>query len=185
MVLNGIPNSSKGTPLWRRLAWIAVCIAAFAFSQTMFLIGTFVSWWLDLAFAGAIAGSVTWLLVTSPRDRASTERFILTSAGIARVPTKARPGEHRGTILIPLAACTSVRLERIGPFWRRLRMSEPDPKHPRVSRIIFDAGIRCPDAVADSVLSALYAVTPLAAARAHPPTRPQASPGSPQPPPLP
>lgn len=183
LVLHGIPNSSKGTPLWRRLAWIALIVGGFLLTQTMVYIGMFLSWWLVLAFAAAIVGVAIWLLATGPRDRASTERFILTSAGIARVPVKARPGEWLDSILIRLDDCDTVRLDRISPFWRRVRLGVRGATTSADTR--FDAGIRCPDASAETVRATLLAMIPRAAARAHPPTTPQAFPGSPQPPPLP
>lgn len=149
LVLAGVPNrkSNRFTP--RSLAWGVVVVGwmlhAYGWGLEMLF-----SRWLVLVVTAALAAGLIWLIATGKRERQGLERFIVTPTGIQRVPFKFDAGSDGfDAVFIPWDGADGVELRRISNVWRRLRIGT---RHgARLRRIVFDAGIRCPDSMAAQV----------------------------------
>lgn len=149
-MLAGVPRSSSGVPLGRRLAWAATILGGFLYAN--FALVLFVaSWVLGLVATGVLAGALIWLLVTGPRDRRGVERFVFSVAGVARLPLVHEPGVRLDTVYVPWTGYETVELRRISNVWRRLRVGQRRAPGAALIEVSFDAGVRCPDARAESV----------------------------------
>jgi hypothetical protein len=171
--LAGVPRHSDSVPLGRRLAWgvtVTGGVLYFYFAALIFLL----FWPLALLCLVALVGSLIWLLVTGPRDRRGVERFVFSSAGVARLPLVHEPGLKLDTAFEPWTGEEAVELRRISGVWRRLRIDRRRGARGGHGGTIFDAGVRCPDAVAPGITSALerYIGKRAPALRKAPPTSP-------------
>jgi len=155
LVLAGVPNRMKSSSTLRRAVWIVVMVAMIVHWQTWILQIRY-GWWMPLAILGILGLAVVWLLLTGPRERKGTERFVVTSAGITRVVPNAAPGDlSLGSQFIPWGRSDAVVVTRISPFWKRVRIGR---KAGRTLRdVAFDAGIRCPDGVDREVIGTIRA----------------------------
>lgn len=153
LVLAGVPNSMKSGSAWRRGAWAVLIVLLVVHSQSwMFSIR--LGWWVPLAVLAMIVAGVVGLLVTGPRERGGTERFVITPAGITRVATKLQAGASSvDSIFIPWGKADAVHLKRVSPFWKRLRVGTVSGS--TIAGIQFDAGIRCPDKDVDLVVGTI------------------------------
>lgn len=153
LVLAGVPNRSSSQRSPRAIAWGAV-IVGFALLAYTFPLLVMISGWLFLAALAGLAGTFVWLLATSRRERQGKERFIITPAGIQRVPFNFDPASTRlDSLFLPWNGADTVELTRVSAFWRRLRIGKAVAG--RIDRPLLDAGIRCPDAMAPQVLHAI------------------------------
>ncbi len=155
LVLAGVPNSMRAGSGWRRAAWAVLIVLLGVHSQTWIL--TFrLGWWVPLAILAMLLAGVVWLLVTGPRERGGTERFVITPAGITRVATKLQAGASSvDSIFIPWGKADAVHLKRVSPFWKRLRVGTVSGR--TITEIQFDAGVRCPDNDVDLVVGTIRA----------------------------
>jgi hypothetical protein len=171
LILAGVPRSASGASVPRRAAWIGVFILTALISKLWPLFIAPGRWVIPLIAFGGILIVVTVLLVTGQRERHGTERFCITPSGLARVPATFDPASARlDTAFLPWSDCNAVELKRVSPFWRRLRIGRNGPRA-RLTEVLFDAGIRCPDAAADIVL---HTIRSYLAPPTHPPTAPPA-----------
>jgi hypothetical protein len=184
LVFYGVPRSSAGTPLWRKLAWVCILTAGIFAFQLIGVMAIFLGWIMALVVVGTLVAAAIAMFITGPRDRRTTEKFILTTAGLARVSTEVRNGDRLDSILVKIDDCDAVRFDRTSAVWRRLRIGTSGSRG-KLHQVRFDAGIRCPDEAADRVREALLLRMPRSQRSIHPPTTPQALAGSPNPPPLP
>lgn len=154
LVLCGVPRRTVTSP-YRRIAWGVVVAAAIVFSQTFPLLILHVNWWTALAALVAIVGAGVILLATGPRERHGAERFIIAPSGIARVPFAAAPGGARPEgSWTPWGDADAVELRRVSPYWKKLRIGRRDGDG-RLAAVIFEAGVRCPDASAAEVAATI------------------------------
>ncbi len=154
--LVGVPRTSGG-PWWRRLAWATLLIAAGFLGQFSLPILILAPWLVLLAITTILAGAAA-LLVTSPRERRGRERFIVSALGITRIPLHERQAPGGADALsIPWRGLETFDLYRVSAVWRRLRIRRTAAPGGTPESVIFDAGIRCPDADADQVLRTLEA----------------------------
>ena len=174
LILAGIPAVTSGasSPL-RSLAWAAILILGVIHAYTVMIQFMLLPWVIPLALTLLLAGAIAAMLLSGPRDRRGTERFCITPSGLARMPRKFDPATTRcDNACIRWADCDAVELQRISAVWRRLRIGRQAPSG-RLTDIRFQAGIRCPDAAADIVLTTIrgYLAPAQSPARpAHPPT---------------
>lgn len=153
LILAGVPNSNSGSSIPRRLAWAAVVVIGVAHTL-LWPVQLALNWTVLVAVTAGLAGAVAYLLVTGPRDRGGTERFVVTPAGIWRTPPSANLTETgRGSALVPWEGADGVESKRISAVWRRLRIGHRSGG--RLGRVVFDAGIRCPDARVGEVLATI------------------------------
>lgn len=168
LVLAGVPRRSSGMPIGRRLAWAGTVLLGLFYAffwPVVFLL----SWVLGLAGLGLLIGGLMWLLITGPRDRRGVERFVFSAAGVARVPLVHEPGHTLDTVFVPWDGYEKIELQRISGVWRRLLV------RPRsAAGVRFDAGVRCPDAMAEGVRGAIQSyISRGAPVPAAPPTSPR------------
>lgn len=150
LLLAGVAKQSRATPLGRRLAWAAVGggLLLFALIWPLLLMFNFVALLIVII---ALVGGLIALLVTGRRERRGTERFVITPAGIARIPLRIQPGtDGFDSVMIPWDGSNCVQITRISTVWRSLRIGTADSTG-RMRAVIFDAGFRCPDAAAPEV----------------------------------
>lgn len=149
LVLAGVPHRKSDRLTPRSLAWgflvVGWVLHAYGWGVEMML-----SRWLVLVVTAALGAGLVWLLATGKRERQGLERFIVTPTGIQRVPFKFSAGSERfdGTF-IPWNGEDGVEVRRVSSVWRRLRIGRRHGKGLR--GVVFDAGFRCPDAMADQV----------------------------------
>jgi len=149
LVLAGIPNRMSSTPVLRRLGWVAIITISMVVLFIWPLLAQ-ISWWIPVSMVVSVVAGIVFMNKTGTRERYGTERFVITPDGIARVAMKAdRVTGDLGSVFIPWARSDAVHLKRTGAFWKRLRIGRRAGK--KLVDPIFDAGIRCPDAVAQEV----------------------------------
>jgi hypothetical protein len=175
LILAGIPAAiAPGSPM-RGIAWAAIITLGVVQAYTTMLQVAFLHWTVPLGLVTLIVGAVVAMLLTGPRERRGTERFCITPAGLARLPAHFDPASARfDNAMIPWSSCDAVDLKRISPVWRRLRIGRAAPNG-KLTDVRFQAGIRCPDAAADIVLSTIrqYLAPPTPGPLPpHPPTSP-------------
>lgn len=122
------------------------------------LLGVFLmlSWQASLAIAAAIMIGVVTMLVTSPRERRGRERFIFSSAGVARVPLiETRPDGRVDSLFTPWGHSNNVTVRRHSAFWRRLTIGYRFGSGRRPVNMVFDAAVRCTDADEPRVLATI------------------------------
>lgn len=169
LVLAGVAQGQRGGSVARRAAFWIIAASALIMSQTIFLALLF-AWWLALVMIAVVVGGLAWFWITGPRERRGAERFIITSTGIARVPLVGNDMKDR--LFVPWADADAFALTRISPFWRRIRIGRRTARG-KIANVRFDAGIRCPDAMAPDVEAALQSLLQSPAPpQAHPPTEP-------------
>ncbi len=182
MVLHGVARSSSGTSLWRRLAWIGLAVGAMIVTQAWPFLLMF-SWMVLVAALVAVLAGIIFMVATGRRERAGTERFMFTSAGVARLPAKRDDrGPGMDAVFIPYSPTARLRVDPISPFWRRVRIETPDTHG--VHQVVFDAGFRCPSQHADRVEATIRAAMQGTAMPTDHPTAPPLHPPV-TPPPLP
>lgn len=157
LVLYGVPRSPHA-PGPRRALWAVLMVACVVHFYT---IGAQIIFrpMLALMISVVLVTGVIAMLVTGPRERRGTERFIVTKGGIARVAMKFDPAARRlDTIFVRWGMADTVNIQRISSFWKRLRIGNlGEGPRARMRDVIFDAGFRCPDADAQRVHDAIHA----------------------------
>ncbi|GMU83844.1 MAG: hypothetical protein AMXMBFR47_37140 [Planctomycetota bacterium] len=153
--LFGVPQRTAGRSPLRSFAWVMLIIIAVVYTQVWpLLILSFPWYWSIILPAGLTAGMVA-LLASSRRERSGAERFAVTPIGIARLPIgESVEGAPSDSALIAWSPVHGVELKRVSAFWRRLRIGIRNADG-SLHSLIFDAGIRCPDARADEVHAAI------------------------------
>lgn len=153
LVLHGVPQRISGSPA-RRAMWIAFTIVAFLHAQTlMYQIVWF--WPMAVTISAGLLGGLVYLVSSSPRERRGVERFIFTPAGVARASLAPLKGDRKLAVeFCPYAGATAIELQRVSAVWYRLRIGLPaQGSRPggRVQPSVFDAGVRCTDAMSEPV----------------------------------
>jgi hypothetical protein len=149
LVIAGVPTRA-GAGGWRSAAWAVLIVVGVIHAYTWTL-QLMLSPWVAVFVTFGFFGALIALVSTNKRERGGTERFVITPGGIQRLPMKFDAGSTRlDSIYVPWGAADDIELRRISSVWRRLRIGKRvrtgiDP--------IFDAGIRCPDAMAAEVHS--------------------------------
>ncbi len=156
LVLYGVPRSTAGTSLFRRCAWAVLITASVIFAYVWELV-LFSSLIMLLTIGASLAAGLMALLLTSRRERAGYERFVVSPVGIARLPMN-DPGDNErfDSVIVPWSGATAVELKRISPVWYRIRAGMTAGGG-RMTSVVFDAGVRCPDELAPEVRSTLEA----------------------------
>lgn len=155
LVLFGVPRSSHASGP-RRIFWAVLITLCVTHLYTLSIQVTYRPW-IALVFSLVLVACVIALLVTGPRERRGTERFIVAKGGIARVAMKFDPASRRlDTIFVPWGTADTVNIERISTFWKRLTIGNlASGLHGPMRNAIFDAGFRCPDADVERVREAI------------------------------
>jgi hypothetical protein len=155
LLLYGVPHRAASRSNFRTLSWIALAVIVAVFSQCWPLVLLSLPWYFAAAGAGLLLAWLIAMVATSRRERRGAERFVISPAGIARLPLNdPADGQPLDTTLIPWGAADGVLLKRVSPFWRRLQIGVRDDSG-RLSALVFEAGVRCPDAAAEEVLSVI------------------------------
>ena len=150
LILAGMPKAV--TSGGRRAAWAALIVTAVVIIQFWFLIPG----WVLLVMGLCVLFGLPAMLVTSTRERTGVERFIVSPGGICRIPfkvPKARKAPQTGAVdalFIPWGTSNAVRIKRVGPFWKRVQVGRISPSGV-FKDVVFEAGVRCPDASAELV----------------------------------
>lgn len=146
LVLCGVANRSQAGMTSRRWAWVALAVIGGVYSQFIGVLFMF----QPVIAIGIGLGIGVWLfamVLTKKSDRRGQERFVFGRRGIVCLPlVTGDVGAARAYIAWPPGAEVFVR--RISPFWRHVRITW-------TGGVIFDAGVRCPDDVADAVSARL------------------------------
>ncbi len=144
VVLYGVPRLGD-SPVWRKVAWGllgAGFFVAIQFWPVVFMLpGRFVTYGVVMVL---MVGAAVVLLVTGgKRERLGSARMVFGVWGFSIGPPDPKePATHRRT----WDEVGSVRMDRVGPLWKRLRLSKAPS-----SGVVLDTGIRCPDADAAGV----------------------------------
>jgi hypothetical protein len=157
LVLYGVPRATH-RPGLRRVIWAALITLCVIHLYTLIIQIVFRPM-LALMTSVILGGGVVAMLVTGPRERRVTERFIVTKGGIARVAMKFDPAARRlDTIFVVWGNADAVDVQRLSLFWKRLRVgNQVEGRAGRMRDVIFDAGFRCPDADTERVRDAIHA----------------------------
>ncbi|MBC7771486.1 MAG: hypothetical protein H7210_03210 [Pyrinomonadaceae bacterium] len=173
LILAGVPGKTVGAPAWRRAAWILLGISAcFSLHVAAFFL-LFVSWVVSLMWLIVLIGSFVYMIATSKRERRAAERLVITPYGIARmalVPTPPKTGgngmepglsmlhdaDHArpDTLLIPWGDANTLEFRRLSPVWCSIRIGHIAAGKKKM-RVLFSAGIRCPQATGEMVRAAI------------------------------
>jgi hypothetical protein len=152
--LAGIPGTVTGSPLWRKLAWLGIIVVTILLSQFWIIFIIAEIWYVGAAILLMIIAGIVFLVRTSPRERRGVERIVISPAGISQLPLTFDAGSTSDTTTgmthTPWGLANSVELRRVSTVWRRLRIGHKSDPSARMT-LIFDAGVRCPDAVAERV----------------------------------
>lgn len=180
LVLAGMPEGRSGGSRARRAAFWIIAVAALLLSQALPLFLIKGGGWIAIALLVIVVGGLGWLLVTGPRERRGAERFIVAQAGIARVPLVGSGTTDQ--VFVAWETANMFTLQRISPFWRRLRIGERTARG-ALANVRFAAGIRCPDEAASEVEAMLHSLLapPNSQPPTHPPTAPHQREGQPAP----
>lgn len=144
VLLHGVIYSHGGSPA-RRLSWLTYL--AFAVPYVWFgwaMVIPFAGLWGSLVGFGIVVAWGAVLLITNPRDRKGTQRFVIGRSGIATLPGTAQTDTTTlHASLIPWDAVASIQLQRISSNWKRLRV-RPSARGSHVRHRLI-AGFRCGD----------------------------------------
>lgn len=152
LLLYGVPHRAASRSNFRTLCWIGLGAAVVLYSQFWPVLFMALPWYFALAGAGLLVIGLTVMIGTSRRELGGAERFVISPAGIARLPlSDPRDGQPLDTTLIPWGDADGVLLNRVSAFWRRLQIGVWDGAG-KLSNLVFEAGVRCPDAAAEEVL---------------------------------
>lgn len=155
LIMAGLVSRARRAPLGRRIAWVAVIGAFVAITMLWPVFLVFDALLLVVTLLVA-TGGLAWLLATSRRERRSTERFLFTPGGVARLALTAQQrgpgasatsGAGHDSVFTPWDGANAVEFKRISPYWRRIRIGIAQPGGP-LQRTVFEAGVRCPDSTA-------------------------------------
>lgn len=180
MVLAGVVRSKSGNAWWRTAIWIVLAIGAYMLS---------VIWPISLGFDGGIVyvavllvglvGAMVAMVLTGKRQRSGSEKFVVLSTGIARVPLIFDPNAGKvASLHVPWDGANMVAITRVGPWWKRIKIGEQEGWVMR--RVVFDAGIRCPDEMVEQVRQTVQACLSAAAVDAAQEDAPPADPANDQ-----
>ena len=152
LLIAGVPRVEDTNP-WRRLAFVVLAIAVFAFSQGLFILGQFFGF-LAMAFIfGVIVASIIALVVTSPTKKHSVERIAFTRAGFGRA---AWGGEY-DMRFVAWTGREEIRSKPIGTVWQQLTIRATNDMNK--SKRVFEAGFRCRREELDWVCRAIEALS--------------------------
>lgn len=156
LVLHGVPNRARSTSPLNRALWI-FAIADAAVLGTIWPLILYTSGLLLLAMILALAAVVIWNLATNRRERGGVERFVITPTGIARMPLQASgDAANRGTVFLDFGGANDIDWKQVSPFWARLKVGTR-LRGRSLHRVIFDAGVRCPQHIAPAVVAEIQA----------------------------
>lgn len=152
LVLCGVAMHRKSNGVtWRSVAWITLGVITIAYSQVyaFFLIRSPL---ITLVIFGIIVLGLVGMILTRDGDRRGQERFVFGTHGIGCVPLHVGD-ERAGRVFIHWPTGGTIQLRRVSAFWRLLLIKSQN-------KVVFKAGVRCPDAVADEVESRVLALAP-------------------------
>lgn len=133
-VLAGVPQSLGGST-GRRVARGFVMVGAFLSAQ-MVLALMFIHWAAAVGAVAVFGGIVTWLLVSSPRERGGAERFVFGTSGLARIAAKNDAVRGDDESFVKFEASTQVQFVAVGAKWGKFRVVDGSGKK------CFEAGVR-------------------------------------------
>lgn len=151
LVLCGVPNRRSGGSWWRRLAWGLVIGSGLLLSQIGVLL-FMVHWIVLVVYILAVIGGAAALLISGPRERRGTERFVVSPGGISRVAMDAgKDGTRMDSVFIPWSSGAVLHIQAISNVWVRIRIGTRPDRRGIPSDLDFDAGVRCPAASLERV----------------------------------
>ncbi|GDX97768.1 hypothetical protein LBMAG48_01720 [Phycisphaerae bacterium] len=136
--LAGVPRHLGGA-VHRRVLRIVVVIGAVLLAQAVLIVWAF-SLRTALLLLVMFVLAVVWLMVSSPRERGGTERFLIVAGALVRLPAKADGGVLTDSLRVEIDAGDTVQLRVIGTQWAGLVIARAD------SSKKFEAGFACADA---------------------------------------
>lgn len=149
-VVHGVPKGIVGAS--RRYTNVAIGVAVLLalLSLTWELAVTVVGG-IGLLVIVGLGLALSAILVFMGRGKQSgSTRFVFVEGGAYYEPVKATIGtKMTGERFIRWSGAERLTLQRVGPFWRKIRI-DLGPKSP-----VLEAGIRCPDASEESVRVAI------------------------------
>jgi hypothetical protein len=128
-----------GGAVHRRVLRIVVVIGAVLLAQAVLIVWAF-SLRTALLLLVMFVLAVVWLMVSSPRERGGTERFLIVAGALVRLPAKADGGVLTDSLRVEIDAGDTVQLRVIGTQWAGLVIARAD------SSKKFEAGFACADA---------------------------------------
>lgn len=152
LLLYGVPHRAASRWNFRTFSWIGLAVIVVVFSQCWPLVLMALPWYFTVAGAGLLLVWLVAMMATSRRERRGAERFVISPAGIARLPLNdPADGQPLDTTLVAWGEADGVLLKRVSPFWKKLQIGVWDGGG-KLSALVFEAGVRCPDAAAEEVL---------------------------------
>lgn len=135
IMLGGVPKHLGG-PTHRRVLRITVLVSSFFILQTA-LFATRYSYLVGLSVLAVFGLLVTWLIVSSPRERAAAERLLVLPRMLVRLPIDSPVPVYTDAVRIKFDAGSVIVIKRIGTQWASLQVFGPDQS------TIFESGVRC------------------------------------------
>lgn len=149
--LAGTPNRLGGKA-HRRVARVFAVIGTWFGLQFFFILWFRVSLLTGLAVLASFVLGIVWLMLSSPRERQSAEKFLFVRGCIVRLPLSANVGVFTDALRIPLVAGDTLRVQAIGTKWARMRVQRADGSTP------FDAGFLVDVATLPDLIQALQEI---------------------------
>lgn len=154
-MLAGVPQRASVSRT-RAIVWCLLLVIWALGAQLfpLFIIGG--GEWILLVLI-LLVGATLAMVLTGKRERRGVERFLIDSSGVTRLGLHAgKPGSTPDPVFIPWGQADGVDFEKVSPVWRRLRVGTRGDGA-RLAAIVFDAGVRCPEAMAETVAAAIAA----------------------------
>jgi len=148
LILNGVANSSTGTPLWRKVSMAVSGLCAVGMSMfwpVLFFLPPMVGTFLVVVCIGVLI----YLIASGKRQRRGVEQFIFVDKQFAQCAVA--DCDEADNLLYDWQQINRVELKRISPVWYRLRLGWIHESHRYMSRVVLSIGFRCPDELAESV----------------------------------
>lgn len=152
-VLQGISRGITTMPLHRKLLWVFIGVVATAGTNMvqLFIEGYVRTNSAALAVMGALGilwvAVLIYLLTTGKKEKRGMEPFLFAAGGFGS-SSELDPATGGKVSLTLWSDVNTVRLERIGKTWRRMRIGKALGPRGRFTKLYLDAGVRCDDAQA-------------------------------------
>jgi len=155
-VLQGISRGVSTMPLHRKLLWIYIGLIATIgtnmvqlFIEGIVRINTATSAVMGVLGLAWVAALI-YLLSTGKKEKKGMEPFLFAAGGFGSC-SELDPATGGKVVLTLWSDVDTVKLERVGKTWRRLRIGKALGPRGRFTKLYLDAGVRCDDAQATLV----------------------------------
>lgn len=150
-VICGVPTPRSVMSRTRFIVYIIASIIGCFALQIVLVIWMQFGQWATISVVAIGIGALVWLIVTAPRAKGGKCRMIFGSGRVNIVPLDptVTSSELSASGTIAFSGDEKVEIQRVGKFWAKLRLARP------AGPLVFQAGIRCPEAATELVREAL------------------------------